>query len=303
MAANSFEDILENIQEAELKEAIKQASDKYPDLKGGWMRQDDYSKKSNERDNKVKLAEKWSDWRKANWLDDLNMTKEEAAVRQRVQELEGEVGVLRQKVDTEVTFEELHKEIETMWDAKSKGVMTDKDFNDKYGKKLFNQEEYDKTVDEKLNRTLAAIENLYGKTFELGFKHKDEFGEVLNPLTVVEYAAKNGIQDLNKAYDSMVSDRRGQSRDKELEAKLAAARKEGEDKARREVQMSPTGKLPVDTGSSEMSPLQERVYKARVENKDNKPVIPDEIKADGSGRLGHAVAEQYRLDKASGAGS
>lgn len=303
MAANSFEEILEGIQEAELKEAIKQASEKYPDLKGGWMRQDDYSKKSNERDGKVKLAEKWSDWRKSNWLDDLNMTKEEAAARQKVLDLEGEVGALRQKVETEVTFEELHKEIDNLWDAKSKGVLTDKAFDEKYGKKLFNQEEYDKAVDAKLERNLAAVETIFGKTLPIVLKHKDEFGEVIDPLTVVEYAGKNGYQDLNKAYDSMVSDRRGQNRDKEMEAKLAAARKEGEDKANRERQMGVGGKIPVDTGRSEMSPLEERVFKSRVENKDNKPAITDEIKADGSGKLGHAVAEQYRLDKASGAGS
>jgi len=66
-----------------------------------------------------------------------------------------------------------------------------------------------------------------------------------------------------------------------LELKLETARKEGELKGKQEAMMGLNGKMPTDSGAPEMSHLQERLL--RHKDADAKPVIPDEIKLDGSG--------------------
>lgn len=298
MAVNSFDEVLANVQEPEWKEVFQKATEKYPDLKAGWMRQDDYSKKSNERDSKVKLAEKWEDWRKGNWDDAVGMTKAESELQKRLQVIELEAETLRQSREHEMTFEEVQKEIQKEMENRSKGFLTEDKFKQTYGNKLFDKESYDKNIDERLGRVVAGLENLYVGTYQLGFKHQKEFGEILDPLTVVDYANKNGMNDLTKAYDLMVHGRREETRNKEIETKIAEAKKQGAEEVRKEINMGPGGKMPSDSGSPNMTHLQERILRGNRIETDDKTKIPDEVKMDGSGRLGHHVAEQYRRDAA-----
>lgn len=294
---NAFEDLIELIEEPEWKEAFTKAAEKYKPVKEYGLRQSDYSRKLNELGGKAKYADAWEKWKNENWDPDLKMTKAEAEAQDRIRAIESENETLRQLQETgDVTFEQLQSEVDKMVTAKTKGALTDEQFNQKYGTKLFDKVAYDKEVNERVTNWTAARDNMYLQLYELGFKHKDEFGEILKPADVIKFANEKGKQDLEEAYGMMVSSRRTEKQNKDMEAKLEAARKEGELKGKQEAAMGATGRMPSDTGAPEMSHLQQRLL--RGTEKEGEAKIPDEIKMDGSGRLGHAVADIYRKAKA-----
>ena len=294
---NAFEELLDKIEEPEWKEALTQAAAKYPDLKNNQLRQAEFSRKLNELDGKAKYADAWETWKKDNWDDERKMTKAEAEAQQRIREIESENETLRQlQGDSDVTFEQLQSEVDKMVSSKLKGALTEEQFNQKYGSKLFDKDAYDKEINQRVTNWTAGRDDMYLKLYELGFKNKDEFGEILKPVDVIKYANENKIQDLEEAYNRMVSPRRTEKQNKDMEVKLEAARKEGEIKGKQEAMMGVNGKMPTDSGSPEMSHLQERLL--RQKDADAKPAIAEEIKLDGSGKLGHAVADIYRKQKA-----
>lgn len=295
--ANAFEDLIEILEEPELKEAFVKAGEKYKQVKEYGLRQSDYSRQMNELSGKAKYADAWEEWKRTEWNDELKMTKAEAKLQQELREMEAENETLRQlQGDSDVTFEQLQSEVEKMVTAKTKGALTEEQFNAKYGSKLFDKDAYDKEINQRVTNWTAGRDDMYLKLYELGFKNKDEFGEILKPVEVIKYANENKIQDLEEAYNRMVSPRRTEKQNKDMEVKLEAARKEGEIKGKQEAMMGVNGKMPTDSGAPEMSHLQERLL--RQKDADAKPVIPEEIKLDGSGKLGHAVADIYRKQKA-----
>ena len=252
----------------------------------------------NELSGKAKYADAWEAWKAENWDDTAKMTKAEAEAQQRIREIETENETLRQlQGDSDVTFEQLQSEVDKMVSSKLKGALTEEQFNQKYGSKLFDKDAYDKEINQRVTNWTAALDDMYFcKLYELGFKNKDEFGEILKPVDVIKYANENKIQDLEEAYNRMVSPRRTEKQNKDMEVKLEAARKEGEIKGKQEAMMGVNGKMPTDSGAPEMSHLQERLL--RQKDADAKPAIAEEIKLDGSGKLGHAVADIYRKQKA-----
>lgn len=295
--ANAFEELLDKIEEPEWKEALTKAAEKYPDLKNNQLRQAEFSRKLNELDGKAKYADAWETWKTNNWDPELKMTKAEAEAQQRIREIESENETLRQLQETgDVTFEQLQSEVDKMVTAKTKGALTEEQFNQKYGTRLFDKEAYDKEVNQRVTNWTAARDNMYLQLYEMGFKHKDEFGEILKPGDVIKFANEKGKQDLEEAYNLMVSSRRTEKQNKDLELKLAEARKEGESKGRQEAAMGTNGRMPSDAGAPEMTHLQQRLL--RGTEKEGEAKIPDEIKMDGSGKLGHAVADLYRKAKA-----
>ena len=270
--ANSFEDILESIKDDSIREVIKKEAESNPALKGGWLRQAEFSRKLNELDGKAKYADAWETWKKENWDDGLKMTKAEAEAQQRIREMEAENETLRQlQGDSDVTFEQLQSEVDKMVTAKTKGALTEEQFNQKYGTKLFDKAAYDKEVNERVTNWTAARDNMYLQMYELGFKHKDEFGEILKPADVIKYANENKIQDLEEAHNRMVAPRRTEKQNKDMELKLEAARKEGETKAKQEMAMSSTGRMPTDAGAPEMSHLQQRLLRGTKEGSSGYP--------------------------------
>lgn len=297
MSNNSFEEILESIQDDSIREVIKKEAESNPALKGGWLRQSEFSRKLNELDGKAKYADAWEKWKSDNWDETARMTKAEAEAQQKIREIESENETLRQLQETgDVTFEQLQSEVDKMVTAKTKGALTEEQFTQKYGSKLFDKDAYDKEINQRVTNWTAGRDEMYLKILKMGFKNKDEFGEVLEPLDVIKYANENKIQDLDVAYNQMVAPRRTEKQNKDIEAKLEAARKEGEIAGQQKAMMGVNGKMPTDSGAPEMSHLQERLL--RQKDADAKPVIADEIKMDGSGKLGHAVADLYRKQKA-----
>lgn len=296
--ANAFEELLGQVQEPEWKEALSKASEKYPDLKNNMLRQAEFSRRMNDADAKVKLSDKWEEWKKGNWDDALGMTKAEAELQKRLQATELEAETLRQSREAEMTFEEVQREIRKEMETGSKAFMTEDKFKQTYGTKLFDKESYDKDINERLNRVVTGLENLYTGTYQLGFQHQKEFGEILDPVSVVEFANKNGMSDLPKAYDMMMQGRREEVRNKDLEIKLADAKKQGAEEALKERAMGTQGRMPDGAGAPEMTHLQQRILRGNQIESEDKAKIPDEVKMDGSGRLGHHVADQYRRDLA-----
>ena len=300
MAINSFDDVISAIKDETAKAALLKEAEGNPEIKGGWLRQADYSRKMNELDSRVKYASEWDTWKDGNWDPALGMTKGEARAFQTIRELETENLTLKGKVESEMTFEDVQKEVDKLWADKSKGVMTEEAFTQKFGNQYIPKGEYEKDVNTRLGNVLAGVEQLYGKTFQQALKHMKEFDEVIDPLSIVEYANKNGISDLEKAYGMMVDPRRKEKSDATYKAEIEAAEKRGEQKARQEVAMGPQGRMPTDSGAPEMGHLQQRLLKVRKEGET--PVIPDEVKMDGSGALGHSVAALYRQEQAGKAG-
>lgn len=295
--ANAFEELLDKIEEPEFKEVLTKAAEKYPDIKNNMLRQAEFSRKLNELDGKAKYADAWEKWKLDNWDDTVKMTKAEAEAQQRIREIEAENETLRQLQETgDVTFEQLQSEVDKMVTAKTKGALTEEQFQQKYGSKLFDKAAYDQEINQRVTSWTAGRDDMYLKLYELGFKNKDEFGEILKPVDVIKFANDNKIQDLEVAYNQMVAPRRTEKQNKDMELKLEAARKEGEIKGKQEAMMGVNGKMPTDSGAPEMSHLQERLL--RQKDADSKPVISDDIKMDGSGKLGHAVADLYRKQKA-----
>lgn len=307
--SNVFDEILSGITEASDRDTYKVLWDKYEPVRAHALRQGEFSRQMNElgeekKKNEKKLAvvDKWEEWKKANWDDEHNATKQEFAYQQRLAELETENQNLTAKVETEMTFEDVAQEVDKLMNGKLKGVLTEDDFNKKYGTKLFDKDKYDKEVNDRVINWVAARDNMYLQLFDIGFKHKDEFGEVLDPGKVIEYANEHKIQDLKDAHDKMVALRRAEKTDKMRAEEIAAAEKRGEEKKAKELGMTQAqgGRMPTDSGAPEMSHLQQRILKRGSEKKEEQ-AIPDDIKLDGSGALGHKVAEFYRQDKANAA--
>lgn len=304
MAANSFDEILAQIAEPELKDALTKATEKYPDLKGGWLRQSDYSRKMNEFDGefktakaKAEYADKWEQWKNDNWLPDLNMTKEEEAATRRALDLEKEVETLRQSKEGDVTFEEIQAEVDKLVGAKMKGVVTEETLK-KDRENYLDKTTFEREMTNRLLQTENGLTHVFLKTYPLGFQHQKEFGEVLDPQELVKYAVEKKINDLGEAYNSMVATRRTEVQGKAMEEKLAEAKRQGAEEAKKAAAMGPNGRMPVDSGAPEMTHLQERIMKkSKSEDPDATKAIPEDVKADGSGRLAQLVAEQWRKDQ------
>ncbi len=309
MAANTFEEILESIKDDSVREVLKKEAEANAALKGGWLRQSDYSRKLNELEGRAKYADAWEKWKGENWDEDLKMTKAEAQAQERIRDIQAENETLRQLQEAgDVTLEQLAQEFDRLFATKAKGVMTEQAFNDKFGKRLFDKDAYDKEINERVTNYTAARDNMYLGLYQIGFKHKDEFGEVLNPLDVIKYANENNIQDMALAHERMVSPRREErrkaeetKREEKTKTDLEAAKQAGIAQGRQEAAMGSGGRMPSDAGVPEMTHLQERLLRPAKKPEDQ--LIPEEVKMDGSGKLGQAVADLYRRQKLEGTGA
>lgn len=294
MAINSFDDVIAAIKDETVRQSLVKEAEENPEIKGGWLRQADYSRKMNEVRGRLDYASEWDKWKVDNWDDKLGMLKTEVKAYETIRELEVENLTLKGRVDTEMTYDQLQEEVNKLWDSKSKGVLTEDTFAQKFGGQYIPKADYEKDVNTRLGNVLAGVEQLYGKTSVLAMKHMKEFDEIIDPLSIVEFANKNGVSDLEKAYGLMVSPRRDERQSEVRKKELEEAEKRGEMKARQEVSMGPNGRIPTDSGSPEMGHLQQRILKVKAEGA---PAVPDDVKMDGTGSLGHSVAQLYRQEQ------
>ncbi len=101
MAVNSFDDILNSlVGDADDREVLGSLASKYPEIKQGWLRQADYSRKLDSFRDTEKKVEAWNKWAADNWDTENNAPKMEVFWRNKAHELESQV-------NTDMTFDEI----------------------------------------------------------------------------------------------------------------------------------------------------------------------------------------------------
>lgn len=270
MAVNSFDEILNGlVSDSDDREVLEALASKYPDIKNGWLRQSDYSRKLDSFRDTEKKVEAWNKWAEDNWDSENNAPKMEIYWRNKAQELESQVG-------TDMTFDEIKNFTDNF--LTERGVMTKNDFESAINSKAA---EIDKGFQGSAYFSAVIAE----KTAE----HLSEFGK---PLKVREFIGKlgeYGTNDLDAAYDRYVQEERKTRDEKQLEEKIERIRSEEREKAKQEVlsQLPNNGGLPIDQGEPIAGHLEARVRSIGQPDAAERASL-------GDGTLAQIAAQAYR---------
>lgn len=270
MAVNSFDEILNGlVSDSDDREVLEALASKYPDIKNGWLRQSDYSRKLDSFRDTEKKVEAWNKWAEDNWDAENNAPKMEIYWRNKAQELESQVG-------TDMTFDEIKNFTDNF--LTERGVMTKNDFESAINSKAA---EIDKGFQGSAYFSAVIAE----KTAE----HLSEFGR---PLKVREFIGKlgeYGTNDLDAAYDRYVQEERKTRDEKQLEEKIERIRSEEREKAKQEVlsQLPNNGGLPIDQGEPIAGHLEARVRSIGQPDAAERASL-------GDGTLAQIAAQAYR---------
>lgn len=254
MAENGFETLLASMDVVD-REAFVGVVDKYPDLKNGFLRQSDYSKKMDEikaTSNQFDVAlqaieeqrialENWQAENVAERNDDGSIvTKAEAAYRDRAAKLEQE---LQQARTSEMTFDDLSKHIDTL------GVIKKNDLETLLAPK-----------EEAINQNFEGFTRAQLKMQNVGFKHLKEFNEPLDTIKLWdEEVIGKKVYDIDRAYENYVSSARADRQKAETERLIAEAEARGEQKAKQNFAMSNSGQMPTDSSGPVLGALQAKL--------------------------------------------
>lgn len=243
----TFEDIQGLLDDTE-RDVLTNIVEKHPELKKGWMRQNDYSRKldeirekSNQFEEISQYASSWQNWAESNWDFDHKTTKAELALRQQVEEL-------RNKQGEEMTFDQINEFLQKEGIAKKSDI-----------------EQTIKQKEEELARNFQGNTYFHLKMQDLGEEYRHEFKKPFKSLEFAQKLTEWGVNDIDQGFNRYVSDIREEQRNKEFERKLEEARKEAEEKGRMEAINSigdRTGNssfMPVDGSSNDMGYLQSKV--------------------------------------------
>jgi len=187
----TFDNIL-NLLDPTDKEVFESIMAKRPEIKQGWMRQDDYSRKLDSFKSVEQLANQWNEWAENNWNPETNSTKTELALATRIQELEAQ--------GTQMTFDEINKLIV------DKGLMSKSDFDSVLSQK-----------EKAINDSFQGSAYVAAKLAEISSRHTLEFQEPFKATEFLTKVGEYGVSDLDKAHDMFVSD----IRNKRDEQKMA----------------------------------------------------------------------------------
>jgi len=182
----TFDNIL-NLLDPTDKQTFESIVAKRPEIRQGWMRQDDYSRKLDEFKAKEgsfsavsELANQWNQWAENNWNPETNSTKTELALATRIQELEAQ--------GTQMTFDEINKLIV------DKGLMSKTDFES-----VLTQKE------KAINDSFQGSAYVAAKLAEISSRHTLEFKEPFKATEFLTKVGEYGVSDLDKAHDMFVS--------------------------------------------------------------------------------------------------
>ena len=171
-----------------------------------------------------RYATGWVNWEKTNWDRDAGMTKEEKRLLDEKTALEAQLNS-----GSVTDAHELVKIRQEIADVKKAAA---------------------KEADDKI----AGMNYFYGGYSSKILRHKEEFGENLDPQPLMKFMTENGIQDVNLAYDKMVAGKRAElatKHEQEVEAKhaadITAAEQRGRELAAQERTMGPNGQMPTDS--------------------------------------------------------
>lgn len=240
----TFEDIQSLLEDNE-REVLNTIVQKHPDLKKGWMRQNDYSKKldefrdkSNQFDEISQYASQWQSWAESNWDFDNKTTKAELTLRKQIEELR----------NNEMTFEQINEFMTKEGIAKKSDI-----------------ENTIKQKEEDIARNFQGNTYFHLKMQDIAEQHRHDFNEPFKALEFAQKLTEWGANDIDQAYNRYTEGKREEFRKKDFDKQLAEARKEAEEKGRMEAINSigdRTGNnsfMPVDGSSNDMGYLQSKM--------------------------------------------
>ncbi len=262
MATNSWEDIVNAITDESDRSQITSLADRYPEVKSGWLRQSDYSRKLDELKPVREDLTKWESWANDNWDYENNAPKLEVYWKNRAKELEA-------SKDNEMTFDDISK-----W-ATDNGVITKDTLAGK-------EKEFLNSINGTAYFALAAA--------DLQGRHMEEFGK---PMKVRDFAAKmaeSGSNDPDAFFDKYVSEARSErlkaERDKEIENARASER----EKVKREFAEKQVNSKGIYPMTDEAPPLGH--FEAKVRDLAN-PKAADNARL-GDNTLSMLAAQEFR---------
>jgi hypothetical protein len=291
MLPQNFEKLVSLIQDPAEREATRK------DLEGGFLRQEDYSRKMNEltEAEKVRAAaygegKKWVDENRNNYKTAIQQ-REEALLR--AKELETRLSTMEHKTppaepdinvaDDAILARELKQARADATAARAEAsrlseavTRIDKMLTDG---QLITADR----LNEEANKKFEAYGEAILGTVETLQRSNGEYGKSIDRKALLSEAAKFG-GDLNKAYDSLTAEFRLDKMKKDIRAEV-----EKEFQAKLQVSGAP---LAGGGSPMEMGPLQQRVFAA----KNPESTIDASIPADGSLRLAHAIGAELRAE-------
>jgi len=257
------------------------------ELNENGLRQADYSRKMNELSDKKKLDEE-SHTKNVAWFNrakiqydtmesDLKAANEKIAGLESVKEFGG------QHPEFDIDEKELNKQLtaarQEAAEAQKKitelgGVVSGFDKMIKEGK-LMTSEKFDEELNKRGDALGAALLDI----IDLQTKHVKEFGTEIDRASLITEAQKPGA-NLVTAYEKLTKDLREKKLRSDIEAEVE---KKYQEKLK-------ANNVPYAPGSDiVLGPLQQRLQK-----KDTG--IPDDVQADGSGRLGSLIGAELRSE-------
>lgn len=291
----NFEKLVSMITDPAEREAMRK------ELEGGFLRQEDFSRKMNELTEAEKVrAAAYAEGKK--WTDD-NRNNYKTAIQQRedallkAKELETRLATLDRKVpdadpdinvaDDVILARELKQARGDARTARAEATKLteavnriDKMLNDG---QLITADR----MNEEAEKRFAAYGEAILETMETVQRANGEYGKPIDRKALLAEAAKHG-GDLGRAYDALTSDFRLEKIRKELREEITKdVRTEFESKYANSGAPLAGGGAPLELG-----PLQQRVFAA----KNPESTIDASIPADNSGRLSHAIAAELRAE-------
>lgn len=279
---DGFQALLASIQDEQDRQALQGIGERVPELKASILRQADYSRKLDEFKPIKDYADQWTEWRKKHYDDTQKKTK--AEIR-----LEEELQAMRESRGEEVDFQQMT----TFIDAKLRdsGIVTTSQFPELLEKAIAPQKQ-------EIDNVLTGMSNVVTQLIPLAMRHSKEFDEILTHDQIEKMyadASKNGIRDINVAYDQFVAGRREEIRKKQFDEQIQKAKEEGLAEGRRNAAMSPEGQIPTDNGQPNVGHLQQTLHMKRSDA-EKATEIPSEVRL-GEG-LSRFVAQKYREQQA-----
>lgn len=297
MAVNSFEDVLNSLPDESDRGVLQGLVEKYPDLKGGWLRQSDYSrrldafrdteKKAKEYEDKFKEVStqldeisgkykdtseelsSWHTWKENNWDETENIPKLEKFWRDKAQELEATLATKGQ----DMTFDDITKLMA------EKGVVTKTDLENTLTSKAA---EIDKGFQG--SAYFAVMLN------EISNQHYAEFKKPLKTTELVSKLQEYGTTNLTEAYDKYVAEDRRALAEKAEAEKIEKIKKETREQLEQEFAAKQiNGGMPVDQESG-LGPLQSKLQRIGDPEALEKATL-------GEGTIARLAAEALRKEK------
>lgn len=258
--------------------------EKYPALKQSLTELDDLRVKYPDVDKRLGTFENW--WRTNVGDNKEGKTKAQLQAEADATRLREQNQKLQEGLETDMTFEEVLKNLGDAGYAKKADVEATIQASLANLGTRFAPAEETKT---QIGNLAAGSQYVFEEMIPIILQHKDEFKENLNPREIFKFMDQNKIQDIHVAYDRMVAARRQESgklakeaEDKRVQDAIETAKREGEEKGRREAAMGPSGHIPTDQGG--ISPAMGHLQRGQLERTgaikaaDDVPAPPDKVK-------------------------